>query len=255
MRIKRSFLRNRNSGNSIPLHHQQLLSGFLKQHIHQLAVKTDIYVFSSMKGTSKVQSGFMQFLSSKVTLAISSNNDEFVESLVKRIFEEQNIEIGKLSMMPKSQELIVEPQFQTKMKYVCISPIVLSNPEKDAELAQNSIDPSSHQFSDMLYNSLMDRMEKAGFSNEELDSFAVFEVTPDKDYVSKIVSSGKKFARIYKDDEDNQMMGYLLPFALHAHPKVHKFIWDCGIGLLNNQGYGMIDLAKEESNAPNPNQV
>jgi CRISPR/Cas system endoribonuclease Cas6 (RAMP superfamily) len=40
------------------------------------------------------------------------------------------------------------------------------------------------------------------------------------------------------------MMGYLLPFTLHAHPTVHKFIWEAGVGALSEQGYGMVDLVK-----------
>jgi CRISPR/Cas system endoribonuclease Cas6 (RAMP superfamily) len=38
------------------------------------------------------------------------------------------------------------------------------------------------------------------------------------------------------------MSGYLIPFVLHAHPKVQKFIWDAGLGLYCNNGFGMIDI-------------
>jgi CRISPR/Cas system endoribonuclease Cas6 (RAMP superfamily) len=37
---------------------------------------------------------------------------------------------------------------------------------------------------------------------------------------------------------------------LHAHPQVHKFIWDCGMGLFTTQGYGMIDVVGGESLTP-----
>ena len=40
------------------------------------------------------------------------------------------------------------------------------------------------------------------------------------------------------------MVGYLIPFFLHAHPKVHKFIWDCGFGFYGTHGYGMIDIVQ-----------
>jgi len=246
MRIKISFSRSHNSTNSIPLHHQKLLSDSLHKVVNQLeGVTTDCYNFSSLKGTSRIQNGFMQFLSSKVTLVISSNSEDFMESLVKKIFEQQIVRVGKLELMPKSQEIIHEPEFSTKMKYVCISPIILLNPKTNPAENENALDPSSNHFSDLLFQAVMDRMEVMGFSNEELNSFSVFEVTPDKDYVSKILSSRKKFARLYKDNNDNPMIGYLLPFMLHAHPKVHQFIWNCGIGLLNKEGYGMIDVTKD----------
>jgi CRISPR/Cas system endoribonuclease Cas6 (RAMP superfamily) len=45
------------------------------------------------------------------------------------------------------------------------------------------------------------------------------------------------------------MSGYLIPFVLHAHPKVQKFIWDAGLGQYCNNGFGMIDIvAPKEPN-------
>jgi len=53
---------------------------------------------------------------------------------------------------------------------------------------------------------------------------------------------GKKLVRYYKNDNNEMMPGYLIPFTLHAHPKVQKFIWDAGLGLYCNNGFGMIDI-------------
>jgi len=88
----------------------------------------------------------------------------------------------------------------------------------------------------------MDQMESAGFTQEQLAKFAEFEIVPDPSYIDKILNTHKKFARIYKNNDSLPIFGYLLPFTLHAHPQVQKFVWDCGIGLYTNQGYGMIDL-------------
>lgn len=193
----------------------------------------------------------MHFLSSKLSLVISSDNAEFIQALVKKIFEKPMVIIGKLELIPKSYIEIPEPEFKTKMKYIGISPLVLVDPDKDEMGAQAQMDPTSHEFSDFLYNSLLDRMEQHGFTEQELNEFAVFEAFPDKDYVEKINQSGKKYARIYKNNSDKIMMGYLLPFTLHAHDKVHKYIWDCGLGVLSNQGYGMIDIVVAEEAADN----
>ncbi len=247
MRVKISFQRNRGSNNSVPLHHQKIVSSFLNELIQEISVKTENFNFSSLKGTSKVQKGFMHFLSSKLSLVISSDNAEFVEELVKKIFEKPLVQIGKLELIPKSHQVIPDPEFKTKMKYIGISPLVIIDPDKDEVSAQNQYDPTSYEFSDHLYNTIIDRMEQRGFSEVELNDFAVFEASPDKEYVEKINQSGKKYARIYKNNGDKIMMGYLLPFTLHAHDKVHKYIWDCGLGVLNNQGYGMIDVVAEEN--------
>jgi CRISPR-associated endoribonuclease Cas6 len=250
MRVKISFARNRGSNNSVPLHHQKIVSTFINELMQEIPVSTEYFNFSSLKGTSKVQKGFMHFLSSKLSLVISSDNDAFVEELVKKIFEKPMVFIGKLELIPKTHQVIPAPEFKTKMKYIGISPLVLIDPDKDEMGAQVQMDPTSHEFSDFLYNTLIDRMEQRGYTEQELNDFAVFEASPDKEYVDKINQLGKKYARIYKNNSDKIMMGYLLPFTLHAHNTVHKYIWDCGLGVLSNQGYGMIDVVAEEYENP-----
>lgn len=245
MRVKISFLRTQGSNNTVPLHHQKLVSSFVESIIAEINYKPRSYNFSSLKGTSKVQNGFMRFLSSKVSLVVSSDSGDFIERFTQKIFEKPFVTIGKLSLVPKMQQMIDYPDFTTKMRYVCISPLVIADPEKEPELSQRVIDPTSHEFSDHIYNAVAERMEKAGFTDAELNEFAEFEVIPDAHYITKINESGKKYARHYKNNQDFPMIGYLIPFTLHAHPKVHKFIWDCGLGQLATHGYGMVDIVKE----------
>jgi hypothetical protein len=38
----------------------------------------------------------------------------------------------------------------------------------------------------------------------------------------RLNETGKKFARYYRAADGSTMMGYLLPFTLHAHPDVQK---------------------------------
>lgn len=246
MRVKISFFRDNNSANSIPLHHQKLLNAALTGVISGIPVKdkNTFYNFSSLKGTSKIQNGFMRFLSSKVTLAVSSNNAEFIKQFVKALMDKERITIGKMILVPRSFEEIPDPEFNTRMRYLCISPLVLHDPLREPERSQEMLDPTSQQFSDILFNQVLDKMEKAGFTEEKLNDFAEFEATPDREYVEKVNQSGKKFARFYKCKEGSPMMGYLIPFTLHAHPEVHKFIWECGMGVLTEQGYGMVDTVK-----------
>jgi CRISPR-associated endoribonuclease Cas6 len=186
----------------------------------------------------------MRFLSSKVTLAVSSNKGEFIKQFMEVLMEKKKIMIGKMVLSPRSYEEIPDPAFETRMRYLCISPLVLHDPRKEPERSQEMLDPTSQQFSDILFDRVLDNMEKAGYPEEQLSSYAEFEATPDAQYVQKINETGKKFARFYKCKEGNPMMGYLIPFTLHAHPEVQKFIWECGMGVLTEQGYGMVDTVK-----------
>lgn len=244
MRIKISFTRDNTSANSLPLHHQRLLFDGLEHSIADVNGSRNDLVFSSLKGTSRIQNGFMKFLSSKVTLVLSSHNDEFLKALVARIFEKAFLPVGKMNILPRNQEVIPDPEFQTKMRYLCISPLILFDPDKDSLRSSEIIDPSSHEFSDVLYNQTMDSMEKAGFSETQIAQYAEFDLQPDADYIAKINNSNKKFARVYRNSRDQNMMGYLIPFTMHAHYDVHKFVWQRGLGVLNHEGYGMIDMVK-----------
>lgn len=244
MRVKISFLRDQMSANTIPLHHQALLADSLFGLIDSFTDDRSLINFSSLKGTSKIQNGFMRFLSSKVTLVLSSRREDLIEKVVAKIFEMPYLSVGKMNLMPRSHEIIPDPEFATKMRYLCISPMILVDPRKDPDRSQQSIDPTSQEFSDVLYEQTLDRMEKAGFTESQLNNFAEFDAQPDREYVQKLHESGKKFARFYKGADGATMMGYLLPFTLHAHPDVQRFIWDCGAGVLNDQGYGMIDMVK-----------
>jgi CRISPR-associated endoribonuclease Cas6 len=244
MRVKISFLKVHGSSGTVPLHHQKIISAFMEEVIRELPVTSDYYNFSSLKGTSKVQSGQIRFLSSKVSLVISAPEAEFVDQWVKKIFDRRLVSFAKLTLVPKSFDVIPDPEFKTVMKYVCISPMI-PQPAFETDSAGNlpeALDPRAHEFSDLFYDAILDRMEKAGFTEEQMTAFAEFEIMPDPGYIQKIADSHKKFARIYKNNDNQTIYGYLLPFALHAHPQVQKFIWECGIGLFTNQGYGMVDV-------------
>lgn len=244
MRVKISFLRDQMSANTIPLHHQALVAESLYQLIDSFGGNRSLLNFSSLKGTSKIQNGFMRFLSSKVTLVLSSRSAEQLEQLTSKIFELPFLAVGKMNLMPRSHEIIPDPEFSMKMRYLCISPMILVDPHKDPDKSQITIEPTSQEFSDILYEQTLDRMEKAGFSESDLNNFAEFDAQPDHEYVQKLNETGKKFARYYRAADGSTMMGYLLPFTLHAHPEVQKFIWQSGIGALTDQGYGMVDLVK-----------
>ena len=243
MRVKFSFLKSRESEPVLPLHHQKLISAFVREMLEDEPNHTGLYNFSTLKGTSKVQAGQIRYMSSKVSLAFSSVDDKIVQHLIQRIFSFKEVHIGNMALLPKANHLIHDPEFKVQMKYVCISPLVIEHASSEEEDRVVPLDPATHEFSDHLYNVMIERMEKAGYSEEDLNTFAEFELQPDKAYMQRVNEQGKKLVRHYKNDDNEAMHGYLIPFTLHAHPKVQKFIWDSGLGMYCNNGFGMVDIA------------
>ncbi len=237
----------------MPFHHQYLLSNLIKELLEEGQTQYsdyEFYNFSGLKGQTKISRDGLHFYSSKVTLVLSSPNQEFLDYLLNQIFERDTIQVGQLYLSPHSIEAEPNPDLGDALKCVCISPLVLTNPKQDRYYAKKFISPEEDTFSDLLYDSTMSRMERSkSFTEAEIASFFKFQVVPDKIYLKRIREKEKKFARIYTLQQENQkheVRGYTFPFLLYAAPKVQEFVYECGLGAFAYHGFGMIDLASPD---------
>jgi CRISPR-associated endoribonuclease Cas6 len=244
-----------NKGASVPFHHQFLVSNLVESILEKNKSKFSDFVeynFSGLKGQTKIGKEGLHFYSSKVTLVFSSPNEEFTEFFIKNLFKNQQIEIGKLSLVPLNVERENMPKVGEDVKYICISPLVVLNPLDESTDPKKFISPVLDAFSDLLYDSTMTRMERSGrYSAEKISSFFKFQVVPDKNYLTKIREEEKKFARIFpvfEGGEKYEVRGYTFPFMLYAAPEVQQFVFDCGIGLFTHKGFGMLDIANADPN-------
>ena len=172
----------------------------------------------------------------------------FLDYFLNRLFSFPEITLGSLSLTPDAVELeTLNMEFTDSTKFVCISPIVLKIPKFQSDDAKAFIHPNLDDFSDRLYESTMERMEKSGrYTSTETASFYKFQVSADRAYLEKISLEKKKFARIYpvyNQDIKYEVRGYTLPFTLFAVKEVEAFIYDSGLGNLTHKGFGMIDVA------------
>ncbi|MBB3698537.1 CRISPR-associated endoribonuclease Cas6 [Flammeovirga yaeyamensis] len=203
------------------------------------------FTFSGLKGQTKVGREGLHYFSKKATIVLTSPNQQFIDKVVIGLFQESHILLGNLMLQADAVEIEEAPIFQESMKYLCISPIV---PFHQVEGLNNKlfVNPLSDEFSDMLYDSTMYRMEKSGvYTPEQISSFFRFQVIPDQQYLERINRMDKKFARIYSVIKDGQIMearGYTLPFEVLAAPEVQEFIYHNGFGELADHGFGMLDI-------------
>jgi CRISPR-associated endoribonuclease Cas6 len=241
----------KNKGSFLPFHHQYILAQFLKGLIvkggKEEFYNYNFFNFSGLKGQTKVSRSGLHYYSSLVTLVLSSQSEEFIDYLLEQVFATSKIELGNLILSPEYTELEAEPILEVSNKFVCISPLVLITPAFNEEAGKRFINPDSDEFSDLLYESTLTRMEKSGwYSPEQMESFFKFQVVPDMVYVNKLKEQQKKFARIYAVydlDVKYEVRGYTLPFTLYAAPEVQDFVFKCGLGAFTHKGFGMMDLA------------
>ena len=242
----------KNRGAYVPFHHQFLLAQTIKG-IVMLGRNSSFfsytqYNFSGLKGQIKISRKGLHFYSSKVTLVFSSGDKSFLDYFLKVLFEQRELLIGNLQLVPESVEEETPVTINDSVKFLCISPIVLIPASFNDESSKRFISPESDEFSDLLYDNTIARMEESGkFSAEQLADFYKFQLVADKDYIHRIQSAHKKFARIYPlydADVKYEVRGYTFPFTLYAPQPVQQFIYENGLGYFSHKGFGMLDVAQ-----------
>ncbi len=254
MRIRIVFaLKNR--GAYVPFHHQYLLAQTIKGLVmlgkNNSFLNYTQYNFSGLKGQIKISRKGLHFYSSKVTLVFSASHKDFLDYFLSVLFEQKELLIGNLQLVPESVEQEEPVTIGESVKFLCISPIVLIPASFNDESSKRFISPESDEFSDLLYDNTIARMEESGkFSASQLADFYKFQLVADKDYINRIQSTHKKFARIYPlydADVKYEVRGYTFPFTLYAPQPVQQFIYENGLGYFSHKGFGMVDVANANS--------
>ncbi len=209
------------------------------------------YNFSGLKGQIKISRKGLHFYSSKVTLVFSATDKEFLDYFLATLFEQKELMIGNLQLIPESYEKEEAVTITDSVKFLCISPVVLIPASFNDERGKRFITPESDEFSDLLYDSTIARMEASGkYTPEQLAQYYKFQLVPDKDYINRIQSSHKKFARIYPlfdSDVKYEVRGYTFPFTLYAPQPVQQFLYENGLGYFSHKGFGMLDVANADT--------
>lgn len=244
----------KNRGAYVPFHHQYLLAQVIKGLLlfgpDKSFLEFNQFNFSGLKGQTKVSRKGLHYYSSKVTLVFACADKSFLDYFLKQLFGQKDLIVGNLHLEPESVESEEPVQINDEARFLCISPIVLIPPAFNDERGKKFISPDTDEFSDLLYDSTIARMEATGrYTPEQLTSFYKFQIVPDKDYIHRIQTSHKKFARIYPlydNDVKFEIRGYTFPFVLYAAKDVHQFIYENGLGQFTHKGFGMLDIANND---------
>jgi len=244
-----------NRGAYVPFHHQfliaQLIKGLLVSGGNARFSEYTQFNFSGLKGQTKITRKGLHFYSSRVTLVFSASSGPFAEYLKGLLFARKEVMIGSLLLTPEQAEPEETAIASERMKYLCLSPVVALPPVFDDDAGKRFILPTTDEFSDLLYQHTLARMEASGeFAPKQLESFYRFQLVPDKDYLQRIQATQKKFARIYSlfdSDIKYEVRGYTFPFTLYAPVPVQQFVYQNGLGYACHKGFGMLDTARPDS--------
>ena len=249
MRVRITF-KLKNRGNYLPFYHQHLFSQLIKGMIVASGDSTyqnfDLFSFSGLKGLTRVGRQGLQYNSNRVSLVISSNDKAFIDYLLFLFFQRKSLSVGALVLEPEYVEKEDSPTFNNVTKLICLSPIVVLQAQFQDEESKRFINPVENEFSDLLFDHLLQQMEKDGIKADAIEDYHKFQLVPDVEYLEKIKRNGKKFSRVYSlydQDLGYDVRGYTIPFELYAPPAIQEFIFNCGLGNYTHKGFGMVDLA------------
>jgi CRISPR-associated endoribonuclease Cas6 len=245
----------KNKGAFVPFHHQFLLAQTIKGLVIAGGNKSffdyTLYNFSGLKGQTKISRKGLHFYSSKVTLVFSASDKFFLDYLLGVLFEQKELVIGSLQLTPEATENEDSVSISDSVKFLCISPIVLLPASFNDDTGKRFVSPEFDEFSDLLYDSTIARMEASGkYSAEELAQYYKFQLVADKDYINRLQVLHKKFARIYPlydSDIKYEVRGYTFPFTLYAPQPVQQFVYENGLGHFSHKGFGMLDVATQSA--------
>lgn len=245
----------KNRGAYVPFHHQYLLAQVIKGLLifgpEKSFLDFNQYNFSGLKGQTKVSRKGLHYFSAKVTLVFACPDKPFMDYFLARLFEQKEVIVGNMHLVPEAIEEEEPVAISDESRFLCISPIVVIPAAFNDESGKKFVSPESDEFSDLLYECTLSRMEALGkFTAEQLASFYKFQIVPDHDYIQRLQASHKKFARIYPlydNDVKFEVRGYTFPFTLYAAREVQQFIYENGLGYFTHKGFGMLDVANNDS--------
>lgn len=245
----------KNRGAYVPFHHQYLLAQVIKGLLifgpEKSYLDFNQYNFSGLKGQTKVSRKGLHYFSAKVTLVFACSDKSFLDYFIARLFEQKEVIVGNMHLVPEALEEEEPVAISDESRFLCISPIVVIPAAFNDETGKKFVSPESDEFSDLLYDSTLSRMEATGkYTSDQLASFYKFQIVADHDYIQRIQASHKKFARIYPlydNDVKFEVRGYTFPFTLYAAREVQQFIYENGLGYFTHKGFGMLDVANNDS--------
>lgn len=250
MRVRYIFqLANR--GAYVPFHHQYILAqtirGILVKGGNRDFLNTTEFNFSGLKGQTRISRKGLHFYSSRITLVLSSGLPGFVDYFTAALFAQKELTIGNMVLTPEKTEQEHGPILTESGRYLCLSPVVLLPGVFNEESGKRFITPTQDEFSDILYEHTLARMEATGrFSAQVLAGLYKFQLVPDHEYLERMEAANKKFSRIYPmfdSDIRYEVRGYTFPFTLYASPVVQNFLFENGIGQVTHKGFGMLDVS------------
>ena len=173
--------------------------------------------------------------------------EDFVQNFVIGLFSSQEISIrshyGTATFSVQQVETLPEPEFKEKMKFKCLSPVVVSvSEEVEGKISEHYYRPLEPELTAAIRKNLISKYETVYRRLPENDDL-IFK--PDMDYIRRRGGQEKisKLIRIKEGTpEETRVKAFECPFYLQGSTELMRIAYQCGIGQRNSMGFGMVEV-------------
>ena len=247
--------------NSLPLNYNYQLSSAIynllrfgspefSSFLHNSGFKIDgktykLFTYALRFDKVEILNNYFILKSSKVTLHISSPLiDSFIKNFVIGTFENKSIEIAdkhkSINFKIISAEILPEPVFTNKMKFILLSPMILSTlKEYNGKKQQYYLRPEdTDDINRVLTKNLLN---KKGLlkRNQTINEYC--NLIWDEEYIKKKKRITKKITINENGRFPIDVIGMQAPFTIEGDPELIKVGYECGFGEKNSMGFGMAE--------------
>lgn len=187
------------------------------------------------------QSNQLELLSDSVQWQISFLPENSTQNFIEGLFQNCVFEIGnkesKVEFEVESIEVVPPPEFQESMVYNTLSPIFVSCVD---ETGRDHYPKDSHEFKtsewvkERLLINLVDKY--SAFYGREFQDEKYLNFITLTEPKSKLVTikSGT--------NEQTRLRGFECKIVVSAPPELQRLAYDSGLGALNSQGFGCLEV-------------
>jgi len=198
----------------------------------------------------KIQNQTIHLIEPTASLIISSPLvEDFIQSFIIGTFEEQQIEIfgtGIKTIFTIEQiESLPSISFQDKMKFILLSPVVLSTKQNfNGKLHQYYFryNDSIEEINRVLNGNLKNKFEL--IHNKAYEGEGV-KISWDENYIKRMTAKKKRLTKkitIRKNELINiDVIGNQLPFEIEGDTELIEIGYECGFGEKNSLGFGLVE--------------
>lgn len=205
-----------------------------------------LFTFALRIKKPRLYGNLLEIVDSEATLYITTPiAEKFIKSFVIGTFSQKRIEINGDNIHTvfniDQMEIVPEPEFSEEMKFISMSPIILSTKKiYDGKLKQYYLRPEdSESINNVLTNNLINKYKL--IYNKEQNEDRV-ELEWDENYLSKNKRITKKITLNVVKESPQEVIGMQAPFFIRGNPELIKIGYMSGFGEKNSMGFGMAEV-------------